>query len=157
MRACDIINLASSLKGKYLGILYISALHGTHSSHTFPPGVNPQGTWSLSNNPEVTLYSESALTHRYPWDYVCKNCSSFSWRLEEWQAWVNPLLISHREPGQQKQPEWGSFLVNNRWTQIHEDVGGRGCNFLMQSNEKIIFLNPWYSFLSQCSYPHLVD
>lgn len=142
MRACDIINLASSLKGKYLGILNISALHGTHCSGTFPPGIKPEGTWSLSNNQEGPCIPNRPSLIRSHWDCICKNCSSFSWRLEEWQAWVNPLLIFHRELGQQKQPEWGSFLVNNRRTQIHEEEGGRGCNLFMQSNENIILLNP---------------
>lgn len=64
MRACDIVSLASSFKGKYLGILNISALHDICYSGTFPPGTHAQGTWPLPNNSKAILYSEYVLNHQ---------------------------------------------------------------------------------------------
>lgn len=49
------------------------------------------------------------------------------------------------------------FFVSNRLTQIRKDVGGRGCSLIIQSNEKIISLDPSYRILSQYNYPHLLD
>lgn len=78
VRACDIFSLASSFKGKYLGILNIFALHDIYYSGTFPPGTHAQGTWPLSNNSKAFLYLNKPSIIRSYWDCICKNYSSVS-------------------------------------------------------------------------------